>query len=290
MKLFRDSLLSGLSNLKHLYLKRNNLHSVEFNHDCLGDLELLYLCENPLGSLDGAFSKLTSLKTLDLSYSTRLVMSPRIFQGLKNLVNLNLEGVKDEKFFYRIQSDSFLGLENLIVLDLKKNSIVKIDPNVFLNTPKLEKLDLSHNGLELDEHTFCHLGNLKYLNLRENCLKSLDDELFSGLKKLEMLNLSLNRISSISHGVFKNLSSLKFLTLEDNRLENFVFEVILNLNALEELVVSRDIFVSNYEEFVDFIVKKTKIKMVIFYWRRLFGQASEKIVLNVEKTRSKLVF
>ncbi|PNI80274.1 NISCH isoform 5 [Pan troglodytes] len=92
----------------------------------------------------------------------------------------------------------------LTTLDLSHNSISEIDESVKL-IPKIEFLDLSHNGLlVVDNLQGCHcavswlhtkLGNIKTLNLAGNLLESL-----SGLHKLySLVNLDLrdNRIEQM---------------------------------------------------------------------------------------------
>ncbi|XP_008053175.2 nischarin isoform X1 [Carlito syrichta] len=102
----------------------------------------------------------------------------------------------------------------LTTLDLSHNSISKIDESVKL-IPKIEFLDLSHNGLLLVDN-LQHLYNLVHLDLSYNKLCSLEG-LHTKLGNIKTLNLAGNLLESLS-GLHK-LYSLVNLDLSDNRIE-----------------------------------------------------------------------
>ncbi|KAK2091257.1 hypothetical protein P7K49_030541 [Saguinus oedipus] len=102
----------------------------------------------------------------------------------------------------------------LTTLDLSHNSISEIDESVKL-IPKIEFLDLSHNGLLVVDN-LQHLYNLVHLDLSYNKLSSLEG-LHTKLGNIKTLNLAGNLLESLS-GLHK-LYSLVTLDLRDNRVE-----------------------------------------------------------------------
>ncbi|XP_011814245.1 PREDICTED: nischarin isoform X1 [Colobus angolensis palliatus] len=102
----------------------------------------------------------------------------------------------------------------LTTLDLSHNSISEIDESVKL-IPKIEFLDLSHNGLLVVDN-LQHLYNLVHLDLSYNKLSSLEG-LHTKLGNIKTLNLAGNLLESLS-GLHK-LYSLVNLDLRDNRIE-----------------------------------------------------------------------
>ncbi|XP_012521221.1 PREDICTED: nischarin [Propithecus coquereli] len=102
----------------------------------------------------------------------------------------------------------------LTTLDLSHNSISEIDESVKL-IPKIEFLDLSHNGLLVVDN-LQHLYNLVHLDLSYNKLSSLEG-VHTKLGNIKTLNLAGNLLESLS-GLHK-LYSLVNLDLCNNRIE-----------------------------------------------------------------------
>uniref|UniRef100_A0A2K5PK02 Nischarin n=1 Tax=Cebus imitator TaxID=2715852 RepID=A0A2K5PK02_CEBIM len=102
----------------------------------------------------------------------------------------------------------------LTTLDLSHNSISEIDESVKL-IPKIEFLDLSHNGLLVVDN-LQPLYNLVHLDLSYNKLSSLEG-LHTKLGNIKTLNLAGNLLENLS-GLHK-LYSLVNLDLRDNRIE-----------------------------------------------------------------------
>nr|XP_012626978.1 nischarin isoform X3 [Microcebus murinus] len=102
----------------------------------------------------------------------------------------------------------------LTALDLSHNSISEIDESVKL-IPKIEFLDLSHNGLLVVDN-LQHLYNLVHLDLSYNKLCSLEG-VHTKLGNIKTLNLAGNLLESLS-GLHK-LYSLVNLDLSNNRIE-----------------------------------------------------------------------
>ncbi|XP_028681214.2 LOW QUALITY PROTEIN: nischarin [Erpetoichthys calabaricus] len=115
--------------------------------------------------------------------------------------------------------------KTLTTLDMSHNFISSIDESVKL-IPKVEFLDLSHNGLSRVEN-LQHLYNLIHLDLSYNKL-SLLESLHTKLGNIKTLNLSGNLLESLS-GLNK-LYSLVNLDLTHNKLAQL--EEIKNIGSL----------------------------------------------------------
>uniref|UniRef100_A0A8C5T8I1 Nischarin n=1 Tax=Malurus cyaneus samueli TaxID=2593467 RepID=A0A8C5T8I1_9PASS len=122
----------------------------------------------------------------------------------------------------------------LTTLDMSHNSITEIDDSVKL-IPKIEFLDLSHNGVSLVEN-LQHLYNLVHLDLSYNKLTSLEG-VHTKLGNIKTLNLAGNQLERLC-GLNK-LYSLVNLDLSNNKIEQ-IDEVknIGSLPCLEKVVLS----------------------------------------------------
>ncbi|XP_020827134.1 nischarin isoform X2 [Phascolarctos cinereus] len=122
----------------------------------------------------------------------------------------------------------------LTTLDMSHNSISQIDDSVKL-IPKIEFLDLSHNGVMVVEN-LQHLYNLIHLDLSYNKLTSLEG-IHTKLGNIKTLNLAGNLLESLS-GLNK-LYSLVNLDLSNNNIEQIKeIKNIGSLPCLEEVVLS----------------------------------------------------
>jgi Leucine-rich repeat (LRR) protein len=73
-------------------------------------------------------------------------------------------------------------------LDLSKNQIIYIEPDVFLNMTSLKKLDLTSNLLkQIDEATFGELASLERLKLSSNLIAHIFQGAFEKMKNLKQM-------------------------------------------------------------------------------------------------------
>nr|AGU68304.1 third variable lymphocyte receptor [Eptatretus stoutii] len=121
-------------------------------------------------------------------------------------------------------------------LDLKYNSLSKLDPTAFHGLNKLTILNLRGNELQtLPPGVFDHLVELDTLGLNNNQLKSLPPRVFDSLTKLTYLSLGSNQLQRLPEGVFDKLTELKTLNLDTNQLRNVphgAFDTLSSLNIL----------------------------------------------------------
>nr|AGU68281.1 third variable lymphocyte receptor [Eptatretus stoutii] len=102
-------------------------------------------------------------------------------------------------------------------LDLKYNSLSKLDPTAFHGLNKLTILYLRGNKLQtLPAGVFSHLVELDRLDLNFNQLKSLPPKIFDKLTELKTLRLDDNQLRSVPDKAFDKLSKLETIILADN--------------------------------------------------------------------------
>ena len=135
-----------------------------------------------------------------------------------------------------LPDDVFDGLGNLVNLDIQENQLSALPEDVFNGLSSLEKLNLSYNEIAtLPEDVFDGLGNLKSLRLDSNDLASPPEDVFDGLDSLTHLILSDNRIHTLPEDVFEGLGNLTYLALNTNQisvLPEDVFDELGNLTSL----------------------------------------------------------
>jgi Leucine-rich repeat (LRR) protein len=137
-----------------------------------------------------------NLMSIDLENNKITEINSEIFENLKRLKKLVLSrnriGFLDPR--------SFVGLEKLEVLRLKRNYLEKIVRNTFEPLKNLLELDVSFNRLQNVENIFPIAGfpGLKFLNLRNNKIKSFNFCTTEKLNNLEELILTNNKLVSIS--------------------------------------------------------------------------------------------
>nr|AGU68265.1 third variable lymphocyte receptor [Eptatretus stoutii] len=124
-------------------------------------------------------------------------------------------------------------------LDLKYNSLSKLDPTAFHGLSKLTYLSLDYNELQtLPAGVFNHLVELDRLDLNYNQLKSLPSGIFDKLTKLTYLTLSSNQLERLPNGVFDKLTQLGTLYLYNNQLRSVPDKAFDKLSKLETIILA----------------------------------------------------
>lgn len=154
----------SLPALVYLDLSHNDLKLIRVSDFVgLGSLTRLFLNNNKIVWIDGAFDNLTLLVYLNLSNNC----------------------------LFRIVSGLFANLELLDSLDLSHNKIEFIETDAFIGLIRLKLLDLSFNLIvKLCVGLFDPLINLRILLLSNNCITIIENCVFDKLLLLTELNLS----------------------------------------------------------------------------------------------------
>ena len=190
-------------------------------------------------------------------------------EELATITNLLLSNKKIK----HLRPGDFDGLEQLYHLILSGNGLREIPQDIFLSTPNLGVLDLSHNYLS--EATTSILNGLQsklqHLDVQNNHIHTLILEGFTNLE--DIFADDNHHIREIS---FKDIPNATFVTLENNGLENIDFG-LLELSKLEELDIS-----FNYLESVDGLEKLAHLKEVSLFENRLKNFPMELLRSNVK--------
>ncbi|NXK97339.1 CD180 protein, partial [Formicarius rufipectus] len=186
--------LSGLSSLRYLNLSHNiQLHLPDvLIRDSL-NLELLDLAFTPLhiNTLQGPFRNLHLLQVLNLSSSHINMSIQHLFQGLENLMLLDLSQNNIELGIMP-KDNPFQQLPNLEVLILSSCELTAIGNQVFHTLKKLQHVDLSHNKFTaFSTDAFSDLKSI-YLNFAHNRIHVVSSDKLESLPGHCVINLSYN--------------------------------------------------------------------------------------------------
>ncbi|KAJ8387219.1 hypothetical protein AAFF_G00159380 [Aldrovandia affinis] len=117
-----------------------------------------------------------------------------------------------------IPSDFLVLYSDLVYLDLRNNSLSRIEPGTLSTSSRLVFLDLGSNNLtEIPSGTFGESRGLIKLRLGNNpYLSMVSQDAFVGLTSLRELELEQNALSSLDVRVLGQLPSLRRVRLEGN--------------------------------------------------------------------------
>ncbi|XP_057553725.1 toll-like receptor 3 isoform X2 [Hippopotamus amphibius kiboko] len=262
------------TNLTMLDLSHNSLSVIgNDSFAWLPHLEYLFLEYNNIEHLSSrSFYGLSNVRYLNLRHSftkqsTSLASLPKIddfsFQWLKCLEDLNMEdnnfaGIKSNTFTgltrlrYLSLSNSFSSLRTLtnetflslagsplLILNLTRNKISKIESGAFSRLGHLHVLDLGLNeiGQELTGQEWRGLENIVEIYLSYNKYLELTSNSFAlvpSLQRLMLRRVALKNVA-ISPSPFHPLLNLTILDLSNNNLANINDELLKGLEKLEIL-------------------------------------------------------
>ncbi|XP_030570398.1 leucine-rich repeats and immunoglobulin-like domains protein 1 [Drosophila novamexicana] len=211
---------SPLLKIEELNLGENRIGFIDPKaFDGLKQLRILYLDDNALTSVPDPviFQAMPSLAELFLGMNSLLTIQSAAFQDLKGLTRLELKGAS----LQNISHDSFLGLEELRVLDLSDNRLPRIPSVGLSHLVRLEQLSLGQNDFELiSEGAFVGLKQLKRLDINGALkLKRVMTGAFAANGNLEYLNLSSNKmLVEVQEGALSGLPHLRHVVLKANAL------------------------------------------------------------------------
>lgn len=184
--------LSSYVFLQKVNLDHNNLTSLEALQS-LPSLVFLSASHNKL--TDSCFSSLqgcsSNLEHLHLNHN-RLTS----LQGL-NCFPFLINFSASFNAITELGAENFSSLQCLMRVELRKNSIYKVEPQVFAGAQHIRSLDLSHNCVENMMFVSYVTENLESLYLSNNKITRIDSSL-SMCSTLVILDLKENLITSIS--------------------------------------------------------------------------------------------
>ncbi|XP_033762897.1 relaxin receptor 2-like [Pecten maximus] len=147
----------GLGNLRNLMVANNHIRTVHVDAFVgLSGLTYFEFNNNKIATLPAkVFTDMRSLVYLDMAYNRLNYVPKNVFKGIAGRVFLRLDNNRIEDF-PRLP-------ENTKMLDISNNAIKSIPTGSFANASKLYFLNIMGNELEITQHIFKGLDNLRYL-------------------------------------------------------------------------------------------------------------------------------
>lgn len=251
-------------NLLYLDLSGNSLATI--NSEMFMGLENslleLKIGQNRITSVGSHPLSLNRLRRLDLSHNNIVDIPNNAFEGVGQLVYLNLS---HNIHFSPVPVNLIYPLTKLQVLDFSYTGLKSIFPEMLNKAPSLKQIYLRGNKIqELTEGTFTNLRNLtivdlsynniatirpatfinamniKHLFLRGNQLNAFRGEIFNTGTSLEELDISDNQLSYLFPTSFRIHPRLKRITASNNKFNFFPASIIQSLQFLEFIDLSRN--------------------------------------------------
>ncbi|XP_076639572.1 leucine-rich repeat domain-containing glycoprotein 150 [Colletes latitarsis] len=233
----------------------NDNDSDVFDDDLEDDEEVMTNCPDYCKCIESAAATCTKLVD-NQSFSTDLAhlcienaeqirLGPKAFRsrGLEKLETLRITDTR----IVELHETAFDGLPYLYFVNLTRNGLQEIPPNIFKNntqltmlaisgnplkhtqesksgkhvlfdTPSVIEFDFSYNGLtKLRRAAFTKMQSVIYVNLKNNKLRELDSVTFDSLELLDELDLSNNLLTEIPVDLFYN-NEIQTLRVAGNNL------------------------------------------------------------------------
>lgn len=209
-----------LKRLKRLNINNNEVSMLsDYALSGLRYLQIVDLSSNKIVALPSELFKdqAQSIVEIYLQNNSISVLSPGLFSNLVQLQALDVSSNQLSSSW--INQNTFKGLIRLVLLNLSKNKITKLESEIFSNLFQLQILNLRYNKLEsIDADTFSLMSNLHTLLLSHNKIKYLDAYSLNGLGVLSLLSIDNNALTGIHPEAFRNCTSLQDLNLNGNEL------------------------------------------------------------------------
>ncbi|NXI11985.1 KERA protein, partial [Irena cyanogastra] len=236
--------LSKMKRLLYLFLEENELEEVPAPLPV--GLEQLRLARNKISRIpEGVFSHLENLTMLDLHQNSLLdsALQSDTFQGLNNLMQLNIAKNSLKKMPLSIPA-------NTLQLFLDNNSIEVIPENYFNAIPKVTFLRLNYNKLSDDgiPPNGFNVSSILDLQLSHNQLTKIPPI----NAHLEHLHLDHNKIKSVNgtqmcpvsialeedYGYYGNIPRLRYLRLDGNEIQPPIpLDIMICFRLLQAVVI-----------------------------------------------------
>ncbi|CAO1431011.1 unnamed protein product [Diamesa serratosioi] len=251
-------------NLLYLDLSGNSL--AVMNAEMFVGLETslmeLKLSQNKITNIGSMPLALDQLRRLDLSHNNIVDIPRNAFQGVDNLLYLNLSHNQHLSPFpvslihpltklqvfdasnlglKSVQSEIFGKSPNLKSIYLRNNKIQELSESTFANLRNLTTVDLSFNSImSIRPGAFVNVMNIRQLFLKGNQLSAFKGEFFNTGTGLEDLDISDNQLSYIFPTAFKIHPRLKRLMASNNKFSFFPAALIASLQFLEHIDLSKN--------------------------------------------------
>ena len=175
-----------------------------------------------------------NLKYLLLNNNKIKLIEAELFYDANRLLELNLES----NLLTLINFNNIGNMLYLNALNVRKNPVKKIDPNLKITISTIQNLQLDNSDEKCDltvfyrknqympillQQFFETMSNLLIVHMKYNQIETIASNSFTNLTNLNYLYLSFNRLKQINENSFKGLFNLKSLLLDNNLIESIEF-------------------------------------------------------------------
>ena len=229
----QDTFAGTEDNLEYVDLGYNIIEEISPDIS-LPALKFLNLAKNKLKNVDGAFNLLSTLNVLILRENLIEKVTPFTFTGMDNLISIDLS-----KNYIRDIEPNVFNNNYLNEVNMSSNLLKELEAETFVNLPILEILDLSHNNINnIQNGAFDAIPRLKRLYLNHNRLSSYKGDFFANMDNdtdLHTLDLSYNELTYLYPESFQYHPQLSMVNFAHNKFSFFPTQFIRNLKYLKSL-------------------------------------------------------
>ncbi|KAJ6641720.1 Leucine-rich repeat-containing protein 15, partial [Pseudolycoriella hygida] len=232
--------LRSLKYLRNLVLVSNHLSMLE--KDSLPHMiRYLHLGRNNLTSLNGTLRELQDMEVLFINDNHLQSLDDELPPEFRNMTHLDSLYFNDNKL---VALDGvFMYGSNIEALYAFKNRIEYLAEDEFLEAERMEVIDLGYNYIKSLNGSLKPLKNLRQANFTNNLLEEFSMNDIRGLKYLKVIDLSYNRIEKLT-GKMENIvepdSFIYELRLEHNLIKTLDGS-LMGLNKLQVLSLSHNL-------------------------------------------------
>ncbi|XP_043977710.1 extracellular matrix protein 2 [Gambusia affinis] len=258
--------LFGLRNLDELVLSQNQLDDESFSQNCLLNLTFLRKLDLDDNQITRIPALPASLEELKINKNQLTVLTDHCFQGVKNLLKLELK--LNTLYEASVSPATFRPLQKLLELQLDNNRFRSLP----LGLPSsLQVLKMNGNLLEeVAVEALRDCIHLKVLNLSHNFIhdQSIDSNSWTRLRSLEDLDLSHNRLTSIPVNLPRFLRKLILQHNSIRHIPAFTFRHMraglqslhLSHNELSTEGAERHSFVGTYRSMRELLLDNNRLQ------------------------------
>ncbi|CAK1555176.1 unnamed protein product [Leptosia nina] len=208
-----------------------------------------------------AFENFKDLKRLHVTThnsewsAMTMELHEQAFIGLSELVELDLS----DNNIWSTKTETFCSLYSLKTLNFSSNHLQNMktlgfsdslhEQNLSVKSCNLalETLDMSYNDfIVVSDYSLSKLRSLAKLYLQNNAISSIEDEAFQGLVSLEVINLSNNYLNSVPIDIFSDTKYLKEINLSNNTINVLQPGLFGGMEQLQILDLSRNDLTSQW--------------------------------------------
>ncbi|CAI2361336.1 unnamed protein product [Moneuplotes crassus] len=201
----------------------------DFSEDSIVDEDKLAKCREE-SMKDYYNNKITSRGELNYSKNNLFYLPRAIMMSVfDQVVTLNIS----KNSFTEINDNMVKSLPNLKELIADSNKITFITSEIYLLKDTLKKLILGNNNLKEVTPEISQLENLQFLLLNDNKIEYLPPEICE-LQNLKMLDVTNNLLSSLPYEL-GNLKNLRRLNMANNSSLQWIPTSLCHLDKLERI-------------------------------------------------------